>query len=116
MRFAIDLDQLRGIDMSVALGRAEARVAEQLLDGPEVGAALQQVRRERVTQGVRADSQSRAALRDVPPQQAVDAASGQPAAAGIRSITSSDSDSSAACSAMNARSVSSSTAMLCSST
>ena len=36
--------------MRVTLGRAQARVAEQLLNGAEVGAALQQVRREGMTQ------------------------------------------------------------------
>ena len=45
---AIDLEQLRGVHVRVTLRRAEAGVAEQLLDDPQVGAALQQVGRERM--------------------------------------------------------------------
>ena len=40
-------------DVRVDLGRRDRRVAEQLLHDAHVGAALQQVRRERVPQGVR---------------------------------------------------------------
>ena len=78
MRFAIHVDQLRGVDVRVALRGAQPRVAEQLLDRAQVGAALQQMGRERVAQRVRADAHARAALRDVAPQQAIDAAAGQP--------------------------------------
>ena len=54
MRLAIGAAQ-RGIgEVGVDLGRLEVRVAEQLLHDPQVGAALEQVRRERVAQGVRA--------------------------------------------------------------
>src|SRR4051794_31995692 len=42
--------------MRVQLGRAEIRVAEHLLDAPQVGAALEQVRRERVAQEVWVDA------------------------------------------------------------
>ena len=56
-------------------------MAEQLLDRAQVGAALQQMGRERVAQRVGADAHARAALRDVAPQQAIDAAAGQPRAA-----------------------------------
>ena len=59
MAFAVDLEQLRRVDVRVALRRAEARVAEQLLNRAQVRAALQQVRRERVAQRVRADAQPR---------------------------------------------------------
>ena len=45
MRFAVDVDQLRGVDMSIPLRRAEPRVPEQFLDRAQVGAALQQMRR-----------------------------------------------------------------------
>ncbi len=38
--------------MSVYLGRADARVPQQLLDGAQVSSVLQQVRREGVAQGV----------------------------------------------------------------
>jgi len=42
--------------MRVDLGRREALVAQQLLDDPQVGAALEQVRRERVAERVRRDA------------------------------------------------------------
>ena len=60
VRFPVHLEQLRGVDVRVALRRAEARVAEQLLDRAQVRAALQQMRRERVPQRVRADADPRA--------------------------------------------------------
>ncbi len=78
MRLPIRLDQLRGVDVGVALRRAQARVAEQLLNRAQIGAALEQVRRERVPQRVRADAEARAARRHVPPHQPVDAARRQP--------------------------------------
>ena len=56
MRLAVHADQLCRVHVGVALRRAEARVAEQLLDGAQIGAALQQVRRKRMTQRVRADA------------------------------------------------------------
>src|SRR2546423_9991273 len=43
---------------SVGLGRAYAGVAEQLLDGAEVGASLEQMGGERVAQRVRRDARS----------------------------------------------------------
>ena len=52
-----------GIDVGVPLGGAEARVAEQLLDRPQVGPAGQQVRREAVAERVWAAA---AGERDVP--------------------------------------------------
>ena len=56
MRFPVRLEQLRDVDVRVALGRAQTRVAEQFLNRAQVGARLQQVRRERVPQRVRADA------------------------------------------------------------
>ena len=47
-------DPLPG-QMRVQLGRGDARMSEQLLDDPQVGPALEQVRRERVPERVRAD-------------------------------------------------------------
>ena len=46
VRFAIDLQQLRRIDVRITLRGAQARVPEQFLDDAEIGAALQQMRRE----------------------------------------------------------------------
>ena len=78
MRLPVHLEQLRRVDVRVALRRAQARVAEQLLDRAQVGAALQQMRRERVAERVRADAGARAARRDVAPHEPVDAPRGQP--------------------------------------
>ena len=66
VRLPVDLQQLRGVDVRVALRRAQARVPEQLLDRAQVGAALQQVRRERMAQRVRADAPSAARSGDQP--------------------------------------------------
>ena len=81
MRLAVHLDQVRGVDVRVALRRAELRVAEQFLDAAHVGAALQQVRRKRVAQRVRRDAEPRAAERDVLAHQPVHAARREPLSA-----------------------------------
>ena len=78
MRLPVDLQQLRRVDVGVALRRAQARVAEQLLNRAQVGAALQQVRRKRMAQRVRADAEPRAARGDVAADQPIDAADAQP--------------------------------------
>ena len=49
----VDLAEALAVDVAVDLRRRERRVAEQLLDRAQVGAALEQVRRERVPQPVR---------------------------------------------------------------
>src|SRR5712691_1264536 len=51
----VDPEQMVGADVGVALRRGEPAVPEQLLDAAEVGALAEEVRRERVAQGVRAD-------------------------------------------------------------
>src|SRR3954451_21968951 len=48
--------QSRGLYSSVDLGRADRRVPQQLLDRAQVGATVEQVRRERVAQGMRRDA------------------------------------------------------------
>ena len=58
-------------------------MAEQLLNGAQVGAALQQVGRERVPERVRADAHARAARGNVAPHQAVHASDRQSPAAVI---------------------------------
>ena len=55
MGSAIDLAQPGGVQVRVLLGGREGGVAEQLLDRPQVRPGLQQMRRERVAQGVRRD-------------------------------------------------------------
>ena len=56
-------------DVSVDLGGRKIGVAQELLDGPEVGSALEQVRRVGVAQGVRVQDPpvgQRVALEDAP--------------------------------------------------
>ena len=77
MRFAIHVDQLGGVHVSVPLRGTEPRMTEQLLDGAQISATLQQVSRKGMAQRVRADAHSRAALRDISTQQPVDASAGQ---------------------------------------
>ena len=81
MRFAVHVNQLGRIDMGVALRGAQLGVSQQLLDGAQVGSALQQMRGKRVAQRVRADAHPGAALGHVATKQPVDAAIGQPRAA-----------------------------------
>src|SRR5215472_2488419 len=50
MRAVVHAPQMTGVDVAVDLRRRERAVAEQLLDRAEVRAAVEQVRRERVTQ------------------------------------------------------------------
>jgi hypothetical protein len=52
MSAIVDAPQPLPVDVAVHLGRRQGRVAEQLLDDPQVGAALEQVRRERVAKAV----------------------------------------------------------------
>src|SRR4026209_1840753 len=52
MRAVVHAPQAAGVDVAVGLRRRERRVAEELLDDAEVGAALEQGRRERVPQAV----------------------------------------------------------------
>src|SRR5205085_12089912 len=56
MPFAVDLQQALELEMRVLLRRAERAVTEQLLDGAQVGAALEKMGRERVAQRVRVDA------------------------------------------------------------
>ena len=53
MRLVVNLEQALAIDLGIGLGGREAGVAQQLLDLPQVGAGRQQVRSERMAQGVR---------------------------------------------------------------
>src|SRR5215472_7353688 len=74
MRLRVDPEELCGVDVSISLRRAEARVAEELLDRTQIGAALQQMRRKRVTQGVRAHTGPHAARRGIAAHEAIDTA------------------------------------------
>ena len=48
------------IKMSIDLGRGYTRMAQQLLDGPQVTAGFEQMRREAVSEQMRVDRESRA--------------------------------------------------------
>src|SRR5688572_26394233 len=72
MRLPVHVDELLRVDVRVALGRAEAGMAQQLLNGPQIRAVREQMRRERMTQRVRADAELRAAFGHVPPYEAID--------------------------------------------
>ena len=50
MRGPVDLEKAPNVEVRVSLGGAEPRVAKQFLDGSEVRAGLQQMRREGVPQ------------------------------------------------------------------
>ena len=54
----IDLSQPFRVDVAVHLGRRKRGMAEELLDGPQVSAAFEQVCRERVSQPVRVSNQA----------------------------------------------------------
>src|SRR5574344_2859627 len=56
MALPVQLREPRGVDMRVDLGRADVRMPEKLLNGPDVGAMLEHVRREAVPQHVRGDA------------------------------------------------------------
>src|ERR1044071_3305363 len=49
----VDLQQVLGVDLGVALGGGERGVPQQLLDGPQVAAGPQQVGGEGMAQGMR---------------------------------------------------------------
>src|SRR2546423_4465655 len=53
MKLVIDLLQPRSRNVGVDLRRGDVRVAEHHLDGPQIGAVLQQMRGERMPQHVR---------------------------------------------------------------
>ena len=46
MRLPVHVDQLGGVDVRVALGRAQPGMTQQLLNRPQVGAVGEQMRRE----------------------------------------------------------------------
>src|SRR6478609_2657702 len=53
MRMVVDAPQPLRVDVAVHLGRREGAVAEELLDRAQIGAALEQMRRERMAQAMR---------------------------------------------------------------
>src|SRR5437764_15478559 len=73
----VGLEQLRCVDVRVALSGAQAGVAEELLYRAKVGAGFQQVGRERVPQRMRADAVARAERGHVAAHELVHASRGQ---------------------------------------
>src|SRR2546428_10804062 len=74
VRPVIGLHEMAEVDVRVALCRREARVAEELLDGAEVGTGAQQVGGKGVAERVRRRLRRRAAREHVPVDQAGHAA------------------------------------------
>ena len=73
MKLPVDLPQPAAGDVRVNLRRADARVAEQFLNHPQVRAMLQQMRGETVPQHVRCDvafhTRAADAVLDMQPQR-----------------------------------------------
>ena len=55
MGCSVDLENLPGVDVSVALGGREARMAQKLLNGTKIRPAAEEVGREAMAQGVWTD-------------------------------------------------------------
>src|SRR5262249_55583591 len=83
VRAVIGLHQTAQVDVRVALGGGEARVPEQLLDGAQIGARAEEVRREGMAQRVRRALGRGTAEERVALHQARDAAGGEPTPARI---------------------------------
>src|SRR5215207_2865025 len=83
MGLPVDLEQLCRIDVGVPLRRRQLDVAEELLDGPQIGALLQQVTRKRMPQRVRTDAEARAAARDVSRDETLHTSPRQASAPGV---------------------------------
>ena len=84
MRLSVHVHQPPDVEVRVALGRAELRLAEQFLDRAEVGAGAEQVRGERVAKRVRADALWDAGCAGGRAHDAIDAAGRQPLAAEVQ--------------------------------
>src|SRR5213593_3578393 len=83
VRAVIGLHQPAEVDVRVALRGGEARVAEELLDRPQVRARAEEMGREGVAERVRRRLRDRSAREDVALHQPGDAAARQAAAAGV---------------------------------
>src|SRR5450759_5386390 len=74
MALAVDLEEALGVEVRVALRRRERGVAEELLDGPEVRAGREEMRRERVPERVRRGVAGNRRRKDRPVEDAPHAA------------------------------------------
>ena len=84
MRFSIHLLESRDIQVRVALRGRQSRVSQQLLNRPQVGPGLEQVRRKGMPQRMRADPLGDRRLADIAPDDAIDAAGREASAAEIQ--------------------------------
>src|SRR5437667_9479819 len=83
VRAVIGLHQAAEVDVRVALRGGEARVAEQLLDGAQVGARAEEMGREGVPERMRRRLGGRAARGDLALHPACDAPGRQPPTAHV---------------------------------
>src|SRR5205085_10860028 len=83
-RLVVNLGEAGEVDVRVALGRRETGVAEELLDGAQVGAAVQEMGRERMAERVRARVHPRAGGARVLGDDARDAAGSEAPAAHVQ--------------------------------
>ena len=81
MRLTVDLRQARHIQMRVALGGRELGVPQQFLNRAEIRPCLQQMRRKRVAQRVRADPRLDRRMLHVLTHDPINAAGRQPGTA-----------------------------------
>src|SRR5262249_49957754 len=79
----VGLHQMVEVHVRVALRRGEARMSEELLDRAQIGALIEKMSGERVTDRVRARGDRRAGAGDVTLDEASDAPCGEAAAAVI---------------------------------
>src|ERR1043166_7070465 len=80
MKSIVDLAQTRLQDVRVNLRRRQVRVPEHCLNGAQIGAALEQMRRKRVPQHVRTQMRANARAAAVRLQQFPEAEPREPAA------------------------------------
>src|SRR5215471_17451527 len=73
MRLVVRLHEPPEVDVRVALGRRQARVPEQLLDGAQIRARAEEMGREGMTERVRGRLRGRSAHEHVTPELAGDA-------------------------------------------
>src|SRR2546425_8717759 len=84
VRAVIGVHEPAEVDVRVALRGGETRMAEQLLDGAQIGARAEEMGREGVTERVRRRLGGRAAREHVALHEARHAARGQPPAACVQ--------------------------------
>jgi len=74
VRLPIGIEQLRSVHVGVTLRGAQASMTQQFLNHTQICASFEQVRRERVSKRVRADSEPCAARSDIFSDEPIDTA------------------------------------------